>query len=223
MPTPDPDSFYTEKMRALQNAQDSHKLANAVVAAIVRDELQEEQIGFIESRDYFFLSTVSANGSPTVSYKGGPPGLVHVVDPTKLVFPNYDGNGMFFSMGNAVETGKVGLLFIDMVTPLRVRVQGAAKVTTTPEYLTMYPGANMIVEVDVDAVFYNCARYIHKHERLESSPYVPDAKGDQPFPSWKRIDLLQNVLQPKDIGRAAKEGGEITLDEYNEHVAKGVS
>jgi len=142
---PNPDEFYSQTQRTIQREHDSKDLADAVVAAIVSDELQEEQIGFISKLDYFFLSTVNSSGEPTVSYKGGPKGLVNVVNPRKLVFPNYDGNGMFYSMGNATETGKIGMLFIDMETPLRVRVQGDAKVTKNPDLLALFPGSNMSV------------------------------------------------------------------------------
>jgi hypothetical protein len=48
---------------------------------------------FIAASDFFFLSTVDHNGYPTVSYKGGPPGFVTIVDDTMLAFPAYDGNG----------------------------------------------------------------------------------------------------------------------------------
>ncbi len=220
---PSPEEFYTDAQRKLQKEQESIKLADAVVGAIVTDHVQEEQAGFIASRDFFFLSTVNGKGEPTVSYKGGPVGVVNVVSPRKLVFPNYDGNGMFYSMGNATETGKIGLLFIDIETPMRVRVQGDASVTTNPGFMALFPGSNMVVEVEVTAVFFNCARYIHKHKRVEVSRYVPDDKGDQPFPSWKRIDGLQEVQQPKDIGRAEKEGGLITMEQYDENVKKGDS
>lgn len=220
---PSPEEFYTQSSRTLQEEFQTRPLADAVVAAIVTDEIQEEQIGFIASRDYFFLATVSDDGQPTVSYKGGPVGLVHVVDPSKLVFPNYDGNGMFKSMGNARETGQVGLLFIDMETPNRVRVQGKARLVKSSEHLERFPGANMVVEVDVESVFYNCARYIHKHERVAQSPYVPDEKGEQPFPAWKRIDGLQPVLPERDQGRADEEGGTITMDEYGQKLMEGTS
>jgi len=205
---PTPEEFYTQSQREIQREHDSKNLADAVVAAIVSDELQQEQIDFI---------------SKTVSYKGGPVGLVSVVSPSKLVFPNYDGNGMFYSMGNVKETCNVGMLFIDMETPLRVRVQGSASVSKNPDLLELFPGSNMVVEIDVTSVFYNCARYIHKHQRVENSKYVPDAKGSQPFPAWKRIDLLQDVLQPKDLGRAEQEGGTITTEEYDRKVQEGTS
>lgn len=219
-----PSNFYTNEQCKLQADNDSTKLANAVVNAIVSEELQAEQIDFISTRDFFFLSTISSKGEPTVSYKGGPVGVVHIISPTKLAFPNYDGNGMFFSMGNISEMNKIGLLFIDLEqNPLRVRVQGEAVLSNNPELLEHFPGANMIIEINITSVFYNCARYIHKHTRTETSKYVPNKHGDQPFPSWKRIDNLQDSLHPKDIGKADNEGGTISMDKYNEHVLKGIS
>lgn len=219
----DPAEFYSDAQRKIQADQDSENLAGAMAATIVFDELQEDHSDFIASRDYFFLSSVNAEGEPTVSYKGGPVGLVQVLSPKKLAFPSYDGNGMFYSMGNVAEAGKIGMLFIDMETPHRVRVQGTAKVSKDPDLMQRFPGANMVVEVDVTSAFINCARYIHKHQRLETSKYVPDEKGDQPFPSWKRIDLLQDALPGKDAGGADEAGGLITIEQYQEALDKGES
>lgn len=161
---------------------------------------------------------------PTVSYKGGKVGVAHVVNPKKIVFPSFNGNGMYFSMGNISEASKVGLLFIDMCTPLRVRVQGEARLTQNEEYMKLFPGAEFVVEVDITRAFFNCARYIHKHERLEeTNKYVPDESGDAPFPAWKRIDLLQEVLHPDDVGKTEASGGTITEDEYNQKVMEGTS
>jgi len=219
----DPQEFYSDAQRKLQAEQDSENLAVAMAATIVFDELQEDHRDFIASRDYFFLSTVNGAGEPTVSYKGGPVGFVHVLSPKKLAFPSFDGNGMFFSMGNVTEAGKVGMLFIDMETPHRVRVQGTATVSKDPDLMKRFPGSNMVVEVEVTSAFINCARYIHKHKRLETSKYVPDDKGEQPFPSWKRIDLLQDALPGKDAGGAEGAGGLITIEQYQEALDKGES
>jgi len=216
-------AFYTESQKAMQAQFDSLPLAAAVETAIVRDELDEMHQGFIESRDYFFLSTVDSSGCPTVSHKGGPPGIVTVLDPSTIAFPNYDGNGMFLSMGNIADTAKIGLLFMDFETPNRIRVQATAKVSSDDELLSRYPGANLIVRAHVDKVFINCARYIHKHTRVETSPYVPASDGAQPFPAWKRIDFLQDSLRPEDQGRAELEGGVITEDEYGAKLQAGES
>ena len=220
---PTPEEFYSDAQRALQKEGQHEKLAGVVVHAIVRDELEDIHTDYINSRDYFFLSTVDAEGSPTVSYKGGDVGFVKVISENRLIFPNYDGNGMWFSMGNIDEAGKIGMLFMDMVTPWRIRVQGTAKLSKDPALTEQFPGCNMVVDVHVDVVFQNCSRYIHKHTRVETSPYVPAADGSQPFPAWKRIDGLQSVLHPDDQGRTEQEGGTISEEEYLEKMLKGTS
>lgn len=217
------DEFYTRHQRDLQRRFDSERLADTVVAAIVRDEIEPPNIPFIESRDFFFLATVSAEGEPTVSYKGGPVGAVRVVDSRTLVFPFYDGNGMFKSMGNIAATSNVGLLFIDFETPNRVRVQGKATLLDDDPAMAHYPGARMIARVDVTSCFLNCARYIHKHERVAASPYVPDAEGRQPHPSWKRIDMVQDSLPESARAETRAAGGTITFDDYVEKLMAGES
>ncbi len=92
--------FYGPSQRALQDEFDTRRLADAHEMTIVAEGIDDDRKAFIESRDFFFLSTVGADGWPTVSYKGGPTGVVQVEDEQTIVFPSYDGNGMFLSMGN---------------------------------------------------------------------------------------------------------------------------
>ena len=217
-------SMYSQTHRSLQDQFDSRRLADRLEQAIVTDRLNDPvHISFIESRDFFFLSTVNERGEPTVSYKGGPVGVVRVLDDKTLVFPSYDGNGMFLSMGNVAATGKIGLLFIDFETPNRVRVQASATVHTDDIRLAEFPGAQMMVRARIDSAFVNCGRYIHRHTRLDTSRHVPDATGTAPLASWKRIDLMQDVLPAADAGRALAEGGLITGAEYQEKLSRGDS
>lgn len=216
--------FYTPSQKALQAAFETRRLAERVHDLIVTDEIDPSvHQPFIESRDFFFLATVNAQGEPTVSYKGGAVGLVTVVDTKTLAFPSYDGNGMFLSLGNVAETAKIGMLFIDFETPNRLRVQATAAISTDDPLMATYPGAQLIVRAEVVKVFVNCARYIHKHKRLSTSPYVPDATGAAPCPAWKRIDAVQDALPPKDVSRALGEEGVITLEEYGDKLAAGES
>ncbi len=214
--------FYTGAQRALQEAQGATKLAETVAGAIVWDEVAGPAADFIASRDFFFLSTVDGFGRPTVSYKGGPEGMVRIADPKTLLFPAYDGNGMFLSLGNIVETGKIGMLFIDFETPNRVRVQGDATIDENDQELTRWPGAKMVVRVAVERCFLNCARYIHRHQRVETSRYVPAPDGAQPHPSWKRIDFVQDALPEADRERT-RAAGTITMEDYAVHLAEGRS
>ncbi len=214
--------FYSPDQRRLQDDFETRPLADTLEAVMVKDELADVPAAFIESRDFFFLSTVNADGEPTVSYKGGAPGFVRVLDATTVAFPSYDGNGMFLSMGNIIATAKIGMLFIDLETPHRLRVQATARVATRDDPIVgTFPGADLVVVATVDSAFVNCGRYIHKHTRVEDSPYVPDGEGHQPLAAWKRIDLLQDALAPRDQGRAEAEGGTITGADYAERLRTG--
>ena len=215
--------FYGSEQRRLQDDFDTRRLADAHQLGIVDSTIDEERAAFIESRDFFFLSTVGADGFPTVSYKGGPVGVVHVLDDRTVAFPSYDGNGMFLSMGNVAATARIGMLFIDFETPQRLRLHATATVSADDPLLGRYPGAELLVRAHVENVFVNCARYIHRHERVRASEYVPDGDGAQPYPAWKRIDLIQPFLPGSDDGKTEAAGGEITMDEYAARLADGTS
>jgi hypothetical protein len=56
--------------------------------------------------------TIDHHGRPTVSYNDGDPGFVRVLDGKTVALPCYDGNGMFYSMGNLLGNPQVGMLFV---------------------------------------------------------------------------------------------------------------
>jgi len=188
--------------RSLQDRFDTRRLADRLDERIVADRIDDEDRAFIEARDMFFLSTVDHRGYPTVSYKGGAPGFVRVLDERTIAFPNYDGNGMYLSMGNLSRDGKVAMLFIDFEHPNRLRVHGDATVDMTDPLTAGYPEAQFVVRVRVHELFPNCPRYIHRMVLGERSKFVPHAGVKTPVPEWKRSDWASDVL-PK--GDPAKE------------------
>ena len=119
--------LYGDIHRAMQMAFDTRTLADRLEGMIVKPEIDDVGKVFIASRDMFFLTTIDHNGRPTVSYKGGSPGFVRVLDASTLLFPSYDGNGMYLSMGNISGNPEIGMLFIDFEKPFRLRTQGRAE------------------------------------------------------------------------------------------------
>jgi uncharacterized protein len=214
---------YTAKARELQKRFDTEALAAAELQVIVHDALSPADRGFIEQAEMFWLASVDPQGAPTVSFKGGAPGFVRMPDDNKtLLFPCFDGNGMFFSMGNIASTSHVGLLFMDFIRPHRLRVQGNAQLSDDPAIVGLWPGAQFAVQVAITALITNCPRYIPRMQRVEGSRYVPDVKtGAQPIPGWKRIDAIQGLLPPRDQNKAHTVGGEISMDEWTEMVKQG--
>lgn len=177
---------------------------------------------FIEALDLFFLATADDDGQPTCSYKGGDPGFVRVLDEERLVFPGYDGNGMFLAMGNVLVNPRVGLLFIDFRRPRRLRVEGTAVLHTREEGTLRWsgspaappeagvlhlPGAQYLVEVRAERIFPNCPRYIHRAAGFERSAFVPRGGEPPPVPEWKRQPWARDVLPQGDPAGESEEQG----------------
>ena len=99
---------------------------------------------------------------------------MRVTGPSEIAFPDYDGNGMFKSLGNIVVNADVGLLFIAMHDkPKRLRVNGSARVSDSDPLLAETVGAQLIVRVTARAIFPNCPRYIPTMGSIEPSIYAP--------------------------------------------------
>jgi uncharacterized protein len=213
---------YTDAARQLQDRFDTRKLADAELQVIVHDELTDNDKAFVSGAEMFWLASVDNKGSPTVSYKGGAPGFVHVLDNRTLLFPNYDGNGMYYSMGNLATSSSIGMLFMSFERPARLRVQGQAKLTDDQALVGRFPGAQFAVHVAITALITNCPRYIPRMTRVAASRYIPDANtGEQAVPGWKRIDMIQSVLPARDQNKAHLDGGLISMDEWGQMVADG--
>lgn len=194
--------LYQEPHRELQRQFDTVRLADRLEEVKYRTHITPEDRDFIERRDMFFLATADAQGRPNCSYKGGDPGFVRVLDQTTLVFPSYDGNGMYLSCGNARMNPNVGMLFIDFESPRRLRLNGTASLAPVDSLEPQYLGAQFIVRVKVREVFPNCPRYIHKYQLVERSQFVPRAGAPTPVPAWKRTDWAKDVLPDGDPARA---------------------
>lgn len=205
--------LYGEQHRKLQDDFGTRKMADRIEELVCRTEFDDDVIAFIESAEMFFLSTIDHQGRPTVSFKGGDTGFVKIIDSTTLIFPSYDGNGMFFSMGNITENPNVGLLFISFTAPDRRRVQGTASISKDPALLAHYKEADFVVTVKLSEYWVNCPRYIPKMEKVRDSRYVPRTDCETPMAEWKRLDLVQDVILPSDV-KKVEELGTIQIEEW---------
>ena len=189
--------LYHDGNRALQDEFGSRPLADRL-ESFARTAFTDDDRAYIESCIYFFLATADAQGHPDCSFKGGAPGFVRVTGPSELAFPDYDGNGMFKSLGNIVVNADVGLLFIAMHDkPKRLRVNGSAKVSDNDPLLAETVGAQLIIRVTARAIFPNCPRYIPTMGAIEPSIYAPVAGQDAPEPGWKRFPDFKDCIHPR--------------------------
>src|SRR3954449_7014892 len=191
---------YNDGSRRLQDRFDTRRLADRIDERRIRDRIDDDDRAFIEARDMFFLATADAEGRPQCSYKGGDPGFVRVLDEKTIAFPNYDGNGMYLSMGNVLVNPHVGLLFIDFTgnPPRRVRVNGTATIDENDPLKSEWERVQFVVRVHAEEVFPNCPRYIHRMQMVERSEFVPREDCAPPVPGWKRTEWARDVLAAGD-------------------------
>ena len=193
------DSWYRPASRRLQDEFDSRRVADRLLEHQVTSGFSAKQRAFIERAPMFFLATADASGRPDCSHKGGPPGFVHVEDEHTLTFPDFDGNGMFRSLGNIGENPHVGLLFVDFSLPNRLRVNGTATIHRDAGLLARHPGAQLVVRVAVTDVFPNCPRYVHELQLVEESVYVPRRDRLAPVPDWKALPEFRDALPRRGL------------------------
>jgi predicted pyridoxine 5'-phosphate oxidase superfamily flavin-nucleotide-binding protein len=189
--------MYHEGNRRLQDTFDSRHISDRLEEKLTRTAFTDDDKAYIEAAIFFFIATADADGRPDCSFKGGSPGFVRVTGPSQLAFPDYDGNGMFKSLGNILVNPNVGLLFIDMQKPRRLRINGTARVNREDPLMAETVGAQIIVRVNAQAIFPNCPRYIPQFTLAAPSIYAPRANCDFPEPKWKEFADFKDCIHPR--------------------------
>ncbi|HZZ35642.1 MAG TPA: pyridoxamine 5'-phosphate oxidase family protein [Caulobacteraceae bacterium] len=190
--------MYHRGHRELQDRFSSRALADRLDEKLNRKTFNDADKAFVEASPFFFLATADAEGRPDYSFKGGMPGFARIAAPNLLVFPDYDGNGMFRSLGNIAVNPNVGLLFIRIGDkPGRLRINGTAEIAFDDPELEGFPGAQMLIKVTPADIFPNCPRYIPKLELVEPSIYAPRPDAAPVEPAWKGFDDFKDVVPPR--------------------------
>jgi predicted pyridoxine 5'-phosphate oxidase superfamily flavin-nucleotide-binding protein len=190
--------MYHQGQRELQDRFESRALADRLEERTQRHRFTDGDKTFVEASPFFFLATADAEGRPDCSFKGGAQGFVRIAAPDLLIFPDYDGNGMFRSLGNIRVNPNVGMLFIRIGDkPGRLRINGTAEIAFEDERLDGFPGGQMLVKVTPVDIFPNCPRYIPELELKAPSIYVPHLDEPPIEPAWKGFDDFKDVVPPR--------------------------
>lgn len=165
-------------------------------AAPANDPLTQEEVSFIQTRDSFYLSTVSETGWPYVQHRGGPAGFLRVLSPNRLAFADFKGNRQLLSTGNLAANDRVCLFLMDYPQQARLKILGHARTEdgrTNPELVAQVaqPDTQRLVErvfvIDVVSFNWNCSKYITpRYTRNEIEAAVE--------PLRQRIAELENQM-----------------------------
>lgn len=175
-------SFYSQNSNMLQKKFGTEPLAEKLEESRRHSELTSEDKQIIITSEFFFLATATADGRPDCSIKGGNPGFIEIFSEREIGFRNYDGNGMFRSLGNILENSNIGLLFIQFAPDQKkLRINGNARL----DYSNADSPDEILITIEIRDIFPNCPRYLPNITINGSSPYNPAAGYTPPEPAWK--------------------------------------
>jgi uncharacterized protein len=127
---------------------------------------------WIEASPFAVLSTVGPSGLD-VSPRGDPSGFVVVQDEKTLLLPERCGNNRVDSLRNILTDPRVALIFLIPGVGETLRVNGRASITVAPELLERFEmqgkPPKCVVVIEVDTVFFQCARAIHRSKLWQGS------------------------------------------------------
>lgn len=139
------------------------------------DRIIPEYAAFIAAAPFVALATCGPEGLDC-SPRGDLAGFVRVADDRTLMMPDRHGNNRADSLRNIVRDGCVGLLFLVPGSGTTLRVNGRARVVVDHEIRASFAvegkPARSVVVIDVEAVYFQCARAIHRSDLWNPARHV---------------------------------------------------
>lgn len=150
--------------------------------------LPESAVALIRRCDTFFIATASdaMDGPPhgaDVSHRGGLPGFVGLDADGALVWPDFQGNNFFNTIGNLTADPRAGLLFIDFERGDLLQLSGSAEVVWEGTKVERFPGAKRLLRFFPARHVFRPARMPLRWTLCESSPHLA-ATG-----TWDRVRM----------------------------------
>ncbi|NGN70050.1 pyridoxamine 5'-phosphate oxidase family protein, partial [Streptomyces sp. A7024] len=140
-------------------------------------ELTTAQQLAVSTADTFFIATASGEGDADASHRGGNPGFVEVLSPTRLRWPDYQGNAMFLTLGNLELNPAAGLVFPDWETGGLLQVTGTARTVWDAAEAAKVPGAKRLVDFEVTEVSENSGALPLRWSEPEFSRFNPPVRA----------------------------------------------
>ena len=181
MDRPISDVAFTPAVKAAQEARGS-RTAYAKMEQrggwnnVITPALEE----FIAEREFFYLGTTGADGQPYIQHRGGPKGLLKVLDAKTLAMADYAGNAQYISLGNLAENDKAFIFLMDYPNQYRIKIWGTAEfIEDDPSLLERVTDADYQARPQRVLVFHvkawdvNCTQHIQQRFTVgEMQPMV---------------------------------------------------
>jgi uncharacterized protein len=130
--------------------------------------LERHSSNFLAHSPFVTISTYAKSGSVDCSPRGGNPGFVKIINDNCIILPDGKGNNRLDSLVNIIETGQIGCLFLIPGVDETLRINGLARISTSPEYLSLFSDdrnpPKTCIEITIKEVFLHCAKALMRSE-----------------------------------------------------------
>jgi predicted pyridoxine 5'-phosphate oxidase superfamily flavin-nucleotide-binding protein len=160
---------FTDAVKALQTERGSRSSYERMEKFNVVDGLSENEMGFIENRDSFYLASFGGNHFPYIQHRGGPKGFLKVLDKYRIGFIDFSGNKQYITVGNLATNNNVALIMVDYPSQSRLKIYAKAEILElkgNPELLASLDlddykfRAERMMVFHIEAYDWNCPQHI---------------------------------------------------------------
>ena len=160
---------FTDAIKELQEDNGSRQTYARVEKNNVTDGLTDNEIGFIEDRDSFYMASYGENGYPYIQHRGGPKGFVKVIDNHTIGFVDFAGNKQYISVGNIATQSHVGIIMVSYPHQARLKLYADARTVQREEDKQLFKlldpadykhRPERMILFDIKAYDWNCPQHI---------------------------------------------------------------
>ncbi len=196
-----------EKIETLESLREVMGEPIPLTKSKIENQLFQDAKDFIAMAPLVFMATANCEGKTTVSPKGDLPGFVGIQDDKTLLIPERPGNKLLHGLGNIIENGHIGLIFLVPGTEETLRVNGRCAIYRDAE-LSEKMAANgkpalLILKVEVEQCFFHCAKAFKR-----SHSWQPDQ-----WPERIKISFGKQIAKNAASGKIARKAIEKIVDQ----------
>ena len=162
------DILFKGKVKEEQARQGTAARFEKAYANRFRDGFGPDEKAFIESRDTFYMASVSEDGWPYVQHRGGPVGFLKVFSETEMGMADYEGNAQYISSGHLKADGRISMILMDYPRKARLKILGRAVMMDASEDPELAQKlavegqgpVERLLKISLTAFDWNCPKYI---------------------------------------------------------------
>ncbi|WP_067102260.1 FAD-binding oxidoreductase [Marinomonas atlantica] len=187
---------YINRREIIYDANNAHPINKNAIRE-ERTKLSEDDQNFIQSMDTLWIGSYAPGVGTDCNHRGGKPGFIRVVSPSTIEWPEYRGNGMFFTSGNLESHDRAGVTLVDFDTGSMIQMTGRA--TVDWEHDGSYEGASRKIVFHITSLIRTNNVTSHRWKRLDYSPYNPTVSGTE------SVDLESEYPQVATLAKIVNE------------------